>query len=670
VIILKKTAARVALVIFILLSAGRLGAAVITDDAGQKLFFARPPERVVSLVPSATEIICFLGDADALAGVTYRDTVFEGLAGKKIIGGPFTPRFEMINDISPDLLIVAPRDLDRAKMARGRAEYPILTIDDRVSLARAEERTRTLGAIFDRRDEAEEIIRENREFIETVRKKTERVPPEKKQRAILLYIGEDGLLTPKADSFQSETIRAAGALTGDFGNSADKSGGAVPLSLEQWKEFNPDYAFTVSSEHAAVTKFLEGEGWRDVPAARNGRVSAFPGALVCRAAAHVGYFAAWLSSEIYQDEFADPSNLIYPSKIISERAISVDIPYVERARVVDSRIRDFTQRTLVIDFARPQRIVSTTAGERDGITAVGNSYSPPQTWSVYHKLGFGAWESDLLGVLGLNKDAADIMMTGADMNNAAVKTASYRDMSVTAIVTGGVESNAVRTSKDSGSWYEPGTINILIMTNHRLSEQAATRAVVTVTEAKTAALLDMDIRSSQSRALYPATGTGTDTVIVVAGEGETLHWTGGHAKMGELIADAVYRGVREAILRQNGISPVRSALERLRERGISPGEILPGRQGELEELLLAPEYRFARSFLEAAFSLSDAQVSGQYTAMEYVGEMALAAASKIAGRPVTKIENTVPRSDLPPVLATALNALGTGLKYRDGGGVE
>jgi adenosylcobinamide amidohydrolase len=384
----------------------------------------------------------------------------------------------------------------------------------------------------------------------------------------------------------------------------------------------------------------------------------------------VGYFAAWLSSDIYQDEFADPFNLVCPSKIISEREVSVDIPYVERARVVDSVIRDFTQRTFVMDFARPQRIVSTTAGERDGITTVGNSYSPPQTWSVYHKLGFGEWESDLFGVLGLEKDTADMMMTGADINNTAITSASYRDMSVTAIVTGGVESNAVRTSKDTGAWYEPGTINILIMTNHRLSEQAATRAIVTVTEAKTAALLDMDIRSAQSRALYPATGTGTDTVIVVAGEGETLHWSGGHSKMGELIADAVYRGVMEAILKQNGKTSHRSALERLEERGVLLGKIWPGRQDELEELLLSPEYRFARSFLEAAFSLSDAQVTGQFAAAEPFDEMALAVASKIAGVPVTKIENTASRSDFPPVLATALDALGTGLKYRGGDGVR
>jgi adenosylcobinamide amidohydrolase/ABC-type Fe3+-hydroxamate transport system substrate-binding protein len=651
------------MVIFILLSAGRLWAAIITDDAEQELFFARPPERVVSLVPSVTEIICFLGNADALSGVTYSDTVFEGLAGKKIVGGPFTPRFEMINEISLDLLIVAPRDFERAKRARGRAKYPILTIDDEVSLAQAEERARMIGTIFGRQDEAEGIIRGNRKFIETVRKKTERIPPEKRQRAMLLYIGEDGLLTPGADSFQSEILRTAGARTGDFGN-----GVAVSLSLEQWKAFDPDYVFTVSSEHAAVMKFLESDGWRDVPAVRNERVFAFPEALVRRAAAHVGYFAAWLSSDIYQDEFADPSNLIYPMEIISERAISVNIPYVESARVIDSRIRDFTQRTLVVDFARPQRIVSTMAGERDGITVVGNSYSPPPTWSVYHKLGFGKWESDLFGVLDLDKDTADIMMTGADINNTAVTAASYRDMSVTAIVTGGVESNAVRTSKDAGSWYEPGTINILIMTNHRLSEQGATRAIVTVTEAKTAALLDMDIRSAQSRALYPATGTGTDTVIIVAGEGETIHWTGGHAKMGELIADAVYRGVQEAILKQNGISPRRNALKRLEERGISLGKILPGRQDELEELLLSPEHRFVQSFLEAAFSLSDAQVAGQFMTIEPFEEMALAVASEIAGEPVTKIENTASRSDLPAVLATALDALGTGLKYRGGGG--
>lgn len=64
------------------------------------------------------------------------------------------------------------------------------------------------------------------------------------------------------------------------------------------------------------------------------------------------------------------------------------------------------------------------------------------------------------------------------------------------------------------------------------------RAIITATEAKTAALQDLKVPSTYSPEVL-ATGTGTD-------------FTGGHSKMGELIGRAVYRAVREGLCKQNG----------------------------------------------------------------------------------------------------------------------
>jgi hypothetical protein len=202
------------------------------------------------------------------------------------------------------------------------------------------------------------------------------------------------------------------------------------------------------------------------------------------------------------------------------------------------------------------------------------------------------------------------------------------------------------------------------MANHKLSEMAATRAIVTITEAKTAALWDMDIRSVQNRAKYPATGTGTDTVIVVSGEGTVLNWSGGHSKMGELIADAVYRGVQEALLKQNGKARIRNVLERLEERGIYVNKFADY-QRDMEELMLSPKYKYARGFLESAFSLSDAQVMGQLSDTEQFKVWALTVAGNIAGRPVERIEDILDCGDVPPILDIALNALATGISRRN-----
>jgi len=59
-------------------------------------------------------------------------------------------------------------------------------------------------------------------------------------------------------------------------------------------------------------------------------------------------------------------------------------------------------------------------------------------------------------------------------------------MEILALVTAGVKSNAVRMSKDTGRYYEPGTINIILLPNMKLTSRAMTRAIISATEAKTA----------------------------------------------------------------------------------------------------------------------------------------------------------------------------------------
>ena len=153
---------------------------------------------------------------------------------------------------------------------------------------------------------------------------------------------------------------------------------------------------------------------------------------------------------------------------------------------------------------------------------------------------------------------------------------------------------------------------MILMTNCRLTPRAMARAFITITEAKTAALQDLDIRSAFTGKINQATGTGTDNIIVVEGAGKRIDNTGGHTKMGELIAKAVYAGVKRAIFKQNGIAEGRNVFQRLEERGISLYSLIPS-EGlnhrisrmealqSLESLLLQPRYA---AFMETAMALA------------------------------------------------------------------
>ena len=72
-------------------------------------------------------------------------------------------------------------------------------------------------------------------------------------------------------------------------------------------------------------------------------------------------------------------------------------------------------------------------------------------------------------------------------------------------------------------------------------------------KAKTAAFEDVKVPSSYTKNVQ-ATGTGTDSVIVVSGTtGPKVTYTGGHSRIGELIGKAVYEAVVEALGKQNGV---------------------------------------------------------------------------------------------------------------------
>ena len=64
------------------------------------------PARIVSLIPSTTELLCHLGLADALVGITvYCREPADLLRGKARIGGEKNPDLACIRALGPDLVI-------------------------------------------------------------------------------------------------------------------------------------------------------------------------------------------------------------------------------------------------------------------------------------------------------------------------------------------------------------------------------------------------------------------------------------------------------------------------------------------------------------------------------------------------------------------------------------
>ncbi len=80
----------------------------ITDDRGAVVTLAAPPARIVSLLPSLTEIVCDLGACDRLVGVDRWSNWPASVKRLPRAGGLDDPNVELIASLKPDLVLVAP----------------------------------------------------------------------------------------------------------------------------------------------------------------------------------------------------------------------------------------------------------------------------------------------------------------------------------------------------------------------------------------------------------------------------------------------------------------------------------------------------------------------------------------------------------------------------------
>ncbi len=78
----------------------------VRDAFGQTFEMAEPAQRIISLIPSITEIFFTLGVGDRVVGVTkFCTEPPEGVAGKSKVGGQKNPRVDAIIDLKPDLVV-------------------------------------------------------------------------------------------------------------------------------------------------------------------------------------------------------------------------------------------------------------------------------------------------------------------------------------------------------------------------------------------------------------------------------------------------------------------------------------------------------------------------------------------------------------------------------------
>ncbi|MBD2871185.1 adenosylcobinamide amidohydrolase [Paenibacillus arenilitoris] len=153
----------------------------------------------------------------------------------------------------------------------------------------------------------------------------------------------------------------------------------------------------------------------------------------------------------------------------------------------------------------------------------------------------GEWGCDPRHTVGL--------LTAAKLTHASVKEVEGDRFALLCCVTVGTR-NAARAGMPRRTFpaYAPGTINTVLLIDGRMTESAMVNAVITATEAKSAALQRLGIVERATG----ETATGTTTDAVVVGVSQHPRWDAAHAYAGAAttigcaIGEAVYGAVLEA----------------------------------------------------------------------------------------------------------------------------
>jgi iron complex transport system substrate-binding protein len=263
----------------LLLAPGRGRAATVTDGAGRAVAVPAQLRRVFPAGPPAAIMLYTLAPQLLLGwprpnGTAEREFLLPDVGGRpevgRITGRGNTANLEAVLALKPDLILdigdVSPTYVSLADRVQQQTGIPYALLDGRFEAAAAA--YRLLGALLDRRQEAESLAQDAEATLRTI---TGRIAPTPKERRPRVYYarGPRGLETGLGGSLNMETIELLAQNV-----AGGTRGGLATVSIEQVLVWNPDVIVTIDREFAA--NVARDPAWGSVAAVRTGRVHLAP----------------------------------------------------------------------------------------------------------------------------------------------------------------------------------------------------------------------------------------------------------------------------------------------------------------------------------------------------------------------------------------------------------
>jgi len=221
--------------------------AVVTDQMGRKVKVPDAPKRIISLVPSQTELLFCLGLDMEVVGITkfcvHPESWFRN---KKRVGGTKEFKMENIEELKPDLIIGNKEENDKKALEPLMEKYPvwmsdIKTIDDALQMISC------IGKIVNRSEKAEKLITE-------IRSKFSKIDSSiLKGKTAAYLIWRDPYMASGTDTFINHMMNTMG-IRSVFEGTDNRY---PEFEIEALTELKPDFIFLSSEPYPFKPKHIE-----------------------------------------------------------------------------------------------------------------------------------------------------------------------------------------------------------------------------------------------------------------------------------------------------------------------------------------------------------------------------------------------------------------------------